>query len=192
MAEVINMLWAQKWIYKFNSMNKAQGDSHKSSSHGFSDRPYINNSKHTNSFFISGKNFSHPTELWHYGILGMHWGETTKEYKKVGSRFAEATPSVSIKKSSLKDSKAKIAKLQNVKRQMQNKRTKVIRYKNKVLTVKVRPKTKEERLIQNEKIASNGAAKINNILSKIDDLDAKYINKPSNPSRLQKLLRKKV
>jgi phage-related protein len=124
--------------------------------HGFSDRPFYSN---TNATIYS-------TELWHYGVPGMHWGEITKGYVKVGSKIGSAIKSKISSKtvSPIKDAISKIANLENIKKKMRQKHAdqsnpNIVRYDNKVLTINPRHKTEKD-------IANSGAKAINTLVEK--------------------------
>ena len=141
-------------------------------SHGFSNHPYLNNGKLNGNTFIAKLESNYTPELWHYGVKGMHWGEITKAYEKVGySNNKKITSHDKLEDNSvIKDTKAKVANLENIKKKMQQNKIKqatqkVIRYGNKVITVKPTHISRQEK---NEKIIEKGVAAINKFIAKVD------------------------
>lgn len=144
--------------------------------HGFSDRPFLNN---------ASSNTIYSTELWHYGVKGMHWGEITKSYVKIGSKIGSAVQSkVSNNKTSpIKDAISKIANLESIKKKMRQKHAyqsnpNIIRYDNKVLTINSKHRTTKD-------ITSSGAKAINTLVEQ----KAKTDNTKDYSNALERLLK---
>ena len=154
-------------------------------SHGFSNHPFTNNSKFNDECFVSCESNSYSPELWHYGILGMKWGVITKD-RENGVGYNRSSIASSSNKSAIKETPTKIAKLKNIKRKMQQRRAKIYRFGNKVIT-KMKPLSEEEKQRRREQKAEALYQKY--YIDRVDKIND-VVDDPSK--HLKKLLKMKV